>query len=157
IEIDPKTDPKDRNYHFWMAVLLATCPDPKFRDPPVAVEHARKAVEWLPQDSRPLQALGWALYRAGAWRESIEALEKSCKLQAGGKGGGGQWVVMSLAHWRLSNEQELPEQGRTRHKEEAHRWFEQAARDIDSWKFVGDDVTRAIRAFRAEAVEVMGV
>jgi tetratricopeptide (TPR) repeat protein/serine/threonine protein kinase len=150
-------NPKHGNSHCWMAVLLATCPDPKFRDPRLAVEHARKAVELRPQDSLPLQALGWAHYRAGAWRESIEALEKSCKLQAGGKGCGGQWIVLSLAHWKLSNEKELPEKERARHNEEAHRWFERAAKDIDSWKFVGDDVTRAIRAFRVEAAEVMGM
>jgi tetratricopeptide (TPR) repeat protein len=148
-------DPRHRHAHNSMALLLATCPDPKFRDPRLAVEHAKKLIELQPH-SVEFQLLGWAHYRAGDWRECIATLEESCKRQSGGKGDAGQWIVMSLAHWKLSNDKNLPEEERSRHQEEARRWFEQAAKDIDNWKFAGDDFARAIRAFRTESAELMG-
>jgi hypothetical protein len=99
--------------------------------------------------------LGWVQYRAGNWKASIEALEKSCKLQKGGDGG--QWIVMSLAHGKLANEKELPEPERARHKAEARRWYDQAVKQIDGLGTGGDSVTQASRAFRGEAAELLGV
>jgi tetratricopeptide (TPR) repeat protein len=78
--------------HHYLAMLLATCADPKLRDPRLAVEHAEKAVKLQPQSAPAWQVLGWAQYRAGAWRESIETLEKSCKLEVD-TGDCGQWIV----------------------------------------------------------------
>ena len=101
--------------------------------------------------------MGWVQYRAGNWKASIEALEKSCKLQNGGKGDCGQWIVMSLAHGKLANEKDLPEQERDRHKTEARRWYDQAVKQIDSWSAREDSVAQAIQAFRAEAAELLGV
>jgi tetratricopeptide (TPR) repeat protein len=148
--------PKDVAARRDMAVLLATCPDPKFRDPRLAVEHAKKAVVLQPQDTMAWQILGWAQYRAGAWRESIEALEKSCKLEAG-TGDAGQWIVMALAYGKLANEKELPEQERTRHKAEARRWYDEAVKQINAWGPGGNSIMEATRAFRAEAAELLGV
>ena len=101
------------------------------------------------------QYLGWAQYRAGSWKASLEALEKSCKLQNGG--GCGQWIVMSLAHWKLANEKELTEQERARHQSEARRWYDQAVKQIDSRGTGGSSVMQATRGFRAEAAELLGV
>ena len=39
---------------------------------------------------------------------------------------------MSLAHGKLANEKDLPEQERDRHKTEARRWYDQAVKQIDS-------------------------
>jgi hypothetical protein len=100
------------------------------------------------------QYLGWIQYRAGNWKASIEALEKSCTLEKGGDCG--QWIVMSLAHGKLATQNELPEQERLRHKTEARRWYDQAVKQIDSMG-AGDFITQAIRGFRAEAAELLGV
>ena len=91
----------------------------------------QEAVELAPQSALAWQYLGWVQYRAGNWKASIEALEKSCKLQKGA-GDSGQWIVMSLAHGKLANEKDLPEQERDRHKAEARRLYDQAVKHIDS-------------------------
>src|SRR5262249_34214301 len=59
-----------------LASLLANAPDPKLRDPAEAVRLGRKAVQLLPDDAKGWQILGWAHYRNGAWKDSIEALNK---------------------------------------------------------------------------------
>lgn len=103
----------------------------------------------------PWQCLGWSQYRAGNWKASLQALEESCKLQKGGDCG--QWIVMSLVHWKLANEKELPEEERARHKAEARRRYDQSVKQIDSWGAGGDAVQQAIRAFRTEAAGLLGV
>src|SRR5262249_11960451 len=136
--------------------LLATCPDPKFRNPQLAVEHAKKAVELEPRAADALQVLGWAQYRAGGWRESIEALEKSCKLQSG-TGDAGQWIVIALAHAKLAGQEGLTDKEREHHKVEARRRYEAANKQIDQWWRVrpSNDMGRAIWEFRVEARELM--
>ena len=64
---------------------------------------------------------------------------------------------MSLAHWKLGNDKELPGQERDRHKTEARRWYEQAVKQIDSRVVGGVPVGPSIRAMRAEASELLGV
>jgi tetratricopeptide (TPR) repeat protein len=153
-------EPKNAHFRIWCAILLTTCPDPKFRDPREAVKHAKKAVELQPQDSLAWQVLGWAQYRAGDWRECIEALAQSCKLQPGGTGGHSQWIVLALAHARLAEQPGLPEKPRESHKIEARRWYEQADKSIDSkWRVrpgyhVGH-LGQAIWDFREEARALM--
>jgi eukaryotic-like serine/threonine-protein kinase len=134
---------------------LANHSNPKLRDPIRAVELAKEAVEFAPQSAGAWQSLGWIQYRAGNWKACIEALEKSCKLQ--NPGDCGQWIVMSLAHGKLANEKDLPEQERDRHTSEAHRWYDEAVKQINTWGPVGDSVNQATRAFRAEAAELLGV
>jgi tetratricopeptide (TPR) repeat protein len=147
-------DPTFGGAHDTLALVLATCPDPKFRDPRRAVEHARRAFE-LQQSGRSLQVLGWAQYCAGAWRESIEALEESCKLENGGDSG--QWIVMSLAHWKLANGDDLPEADKARHRAEARRWYEAAAKRIDGWTGrPSNEIGAAIWDFRQEARKLIG-
>ena len=136
---------------------LANHPDPKLRDLKRAFEVSKEAVELDPQSSLLLQYSGWILYRAGIWQASIEALEKSCKLQAGGTGDCCQWIVMSLAHGKLANETELPEQERAQHNAEALRWYDQGVTQINAWAPGGSSVRKATRAFRAEAAELLGV
>jgi eukaryotic-like serine/threonine-protein kinase len=153
---------EQKNAHFRIccAILLTTCPDPKFRDPREAVEHAKKAVEFQPQDSLAWQVLGWAQYRAGDWRESVASLEQSCKRQPGGTGDHSQWIVLALAHARLAAQPGLPEKARESHKIDARRWFEQANKSIDSkWRVrpgyhVGQ-LGQAIWDFREEVRALM--
>jgi tetratricopeptide (TPR) repeat protein len=149
-------DPKRATAHQQLALVLATCPDPKVRDPRLAVEHAKKGVELQPQGVVAWQVLGWAQYRAGAWRESIAALEKSCTLENGGDSG--QWVVLALAHAKLATQEDLPEEEREHHKAEARRRYEQADKRIDSlWPVrPRDSMGQAIWDFRAEARALLG-
>jgi tetratricopeptide (TPR) repeat protein/serine/threonine protein kinase len=148
----------DLKAHENLAVLLATCPDPKFRNSQQAVEHAKKAVELDPRSTAALQALGWAQYRAGGWRESIDALEKSCKLQSG-TGDAGQWIVIALAHAKLAGQEGLTDKEREHHKMEARRRYEEATKQIDQlWRVrPGEDAGRAIWDFREEARKLMGL
>ncbi len=151
-------DPGHFRAHQNLALVLATGPDPKVRDPRRAVEHARKMVELEQQSWWALQVLGWAEYRAGAWKASVATLEKSCKLQKGGTGDAGQWIVLALAHAKLAAQQGVPEKERTHHEAEARRLFQQADKQIDGWwRTRPTEVTsQAIWDFRAEARELMG-
>src|SRR4029453_5030063 len=91
-------------------------PNANLRDPKQAVALAKKAVELAPNLELAWQYLGWIRYRTGDWKSSIEALEKSCKLQKGGKGDAGQWIVLALAHAKLAAQEGLPEKERGHHK-----------------------------------------
>ena len=133
---------------------LANHPDPNLRDLKRAVESGMEAVELAPESVSAWQYLGWVQYQAGSWQASIKALEKSCRLQEGGTDDSGQWIVMSLAHGKLANEKGLTAQERAKHLAEARRLYDQAAKQIDGWGS-GDSVTQAIRAFRAEAAEML--
>src|SRR5262249_22459647 len=110
IENDPKYSTASRNLLVALAAKawdLANNPDPQLRDLKGAIETVKEAVEVDPNSARPWQSMGWVQYRAGDWRASIEALEKSCKLQKGGTGDSGQWIVMALAHARLAAQEDL--------------------------------------------------
>jgi eukaryotic-like serine/threonine-protein kinase len=125
--------------------------------PKRGIEAIKRAVELAPQSSMAWQYMGWAQYRLGDWRASIEALEKSCKLQDGGTGDCCQWIVLALAHARLAAQEGLPEKEREHHKAEARRRYDQADKQIDRWWRVrpGDDLGQAVWDFRAEARELM--
>jgi hypothetical protein len=101
--------------------------------------------------------MGWVQYRIGDWRASIEALEKSCKLQEGGTGDAGQWIVLALAHSRLVAQDGLLEKERDHHKAEARRRYEEANKQIDLWWSArpGDVIGQAIWDFRVEAKELI--
>jgi DNA-binding NtrC family response regulator len=84
------------------------------------------------------QFLGWIEYRAGNWNASVEALEESCKLQAGGTGDSGQWSVLALAHAQLAAQEDLPEQQREHHQSQARHWYDQTDQSIN-WRVRPDD------------------
>jgi superkiller protein 3 len=134
---------------------LANHPDPKLRDLERAVAAGKEAVELVPQSAIVWQYLGWVQYRAGNWRASIEALDRSCEL---GKGGDcGQWIVMSLAHAKLAAQDGLPDKARALHKAEARRRYEQADMQFRRWPGrPGDGLGRAAWDFGAEARDLMG-
>jgi tetratricopeptide (TPR) repeat protein len=157
-----KLDPKSAWVHNALAGALsergwglANNPDPKNRDLKRAVEDCKEAVELAPQSVELWQYFGWVQYRAGNWKASIEALEKSSKLQNGGDCC--QWIVMSLAHGKLANQKELPEKERAQHKAEARRWYDEAVKQTNTWGAGGNSIVQATRAFRAEAAELLGV
>src|SRR4029079_18939446 len=98
--------------HSKIGWILATRPEANLRDPKQAVALARRAVEIGPNSDMAWQYLGWIHYRTGDWKASIEALEKSRKLQKGATGDSAQWIVLALAHARLAAQKDLPEKER---------------------------------------------
>jgi tetratricopeptide (TPR) repeat protein len=130
--------PKDAKVHNDLAWCLATWPDPKHRDPRRAVELARKAVELMPHYGGFWNTLGVACYRTGAWKEAIDALQKSTKLGAGGDAG--DWFFLAMSHWQTGN------------KEEARKWYERAAQ----WMQKNQPKDADLQRFHAEAAELLG-
>jgi serine/threonine-protein kinase len=126
----------------FLAKVLANCPEVKYRNPPRAVEAAKKAVELDRQSSWKWQSLGWAQYRAGDWEASIEALEKSIALQTSPKGGDPwQWFFLAMAHWQLGNQAE------------ARKWYDQAAQWMEKHAPNNDE----LRRFQAEAAALLKI
>jgi tetratricopeptide (TPR) repeat protein len=107
--------------------------------PGLAVELARKAVSLAPGEGAVWNTLGVAQFRAGNWRESINALQKSKALRNGGDSF--DWFVLAMAHWRLGN------------KDEARRSYDRGAAWMDKNK--PDD--EELRHFRAEAADLLGM
>jgi tetratricopeptide (TPR) repeat protein len=65
-----------------LASQLAYEQDPPYRAANRALELAKRAVDLDPQGAR-WQVLGWALVRAGHWREGLAAIEHARQLNAG--------------------------------------------------------------------------
>jgi eukaryotic-like serine/threonine-protein kinase len=130
-----KDDPSPYNNLAW---LLATCPEPKFRDPKRAVELANNAVKLAPKVGNNWNTLGVATYRAGSWQKAVTALEKSLKLQ-GDNGFDGFFLAM--AHWQLGE------------KDTARQRFDEAVQWMEKNQPRNDELCR----FRAEAVELLGI
>jgi tetratricopeptide (TPR) repeat protein len=82
-----------------LAWFLANCPDPAFRDPARAVDHAKTAVLRAPRHADYWNTLGAAHYRAGDPTQAAAALEKAVELRNGGDGC--DWLLLAAARWRL--------------------------------------------------------
>jgi serine/threonine protein kinase/tetratricopeptide (TPR) repeat protein len=121
-----------------LAWFLATCADPKFRDPATAIEWAKKAVELSLNNGAYRHTLGVAYYRADDWKSAIAALEESTQLRKGGDSF--EWFFLAMAHWQLGD------------KDRAHKLYEQAVRWMDQNKPKNAELVR----FRAEAEELLG-
>ncbi len=146
---------EDALAHSDLARLFLCCPDPKLRDFRKAIEHAKKSIDMLPELAIAWQTLGWAQFRTGAFRESIESLEKSCAVQEGGAGDSGQWIVLALAHAKIAAEQGLSSEEREHHEQEFRRRYELASKRIgEMWSSRPSNMShRAIWDFREEAAE----
>jgi Flp pilus assembly protein TadD len=92
-----------------LAWLLATCPDPKFRDTRRAVELAKKAAELDPKQGYFWSTLGTAHYRVGEWKDGIDALKKADELLQGEMFSFNAFFL-AMAHWQLVQ------------KDEARKW-----------------------------------
>lgn len=118
-----------------LALFLATSPDPKYRDPRLAVELATKAVEADSRKGVYWGALGVAHYRAGNWQDAVRAIDKASTLRSGGD----VLLFRAMAHWKLDE------------KDEARKWYEQGVQWIE--KHAPKD--EAMRRIRAEAEEIL--
>jgi tetratricopeptide (TPR) repeat protein len=122
-----------------LARLLASCPQENLRDPPRAVEAAKKAIALDSKQGRYWNTLGMAHYRAGDWRAAVAALEKSMALSNGGDSF--DWFLLAMAHGRLDQK----DQARKRY-DEAVRWMEKHEPENEK-----------LRRFRSEAAELLGL
>ena len=131
-----RDDPKALSRLAW---FLATCPDPKFRDPSRAVGLARQAVGSDEANGAIWNALGVAEYRNSDTRKAIEALSKSVELTSGGSAG--DWLFLAMAHWKQGN------------KAPARSWYDKAVQWMEERKSQDDE----LRRFRDEAAALLGV
>ena len=133
-------NPKNALSHNGLAWLLATCPDPKFRDPKRAVELAQKAVELAPNEGGLWNTLGIARYRAGEWKDGIDALKKSEEL-LNGEASAFNAFFLAMAHWQLDE------------KDEACKWYDQGVK----WTEKNKPEDEELRRFRTEAATLLNV
>jgi tetratricopeptide (TPR) repeat protein len=119
-----------------LAWLLATCSDPKFRDPGRAVEVSKKAVELSPTREN-WSTLGMAHYRAGDWKAAIAALEKFAKPRKGGDVN--DYFFLAMAHGQLGE------------KEEARKSYDEAVQ----WMEKNRSTDEELRRLREEAAKLL--
>jgi tetratricopeptide (TPR) repeat protein len=122
----------------YLASFLATCPDPKFRDPKRAVELAKRSVELAPRSEWSWQVLGWARYRTADWTDSITALEKSIELRKDG-GDSFNWFYLAMAYWQSGD------------KAAARKWYDRAV----EWMEKNLPKDQRLLRIRAEADDLM--
>jgi tetratricopeptide (TPR) repeat protein len=142
IDLDPRFDTGLNN----LAWYLTNCPNLKFRDPRRAIELARKAVELAPKKGDNWNTLGVSHFRAGNWKDAVEALEKSREHHNGGDGY--DFFFLAMASWQLGK------------KTEALKWYKQAVQWVEKNKDVlakNPRTTEELRSFRAEAAELLKV
>ena len=112
-----------------LAWRLATSDQPHLRNPLLALELAKKAVALAPKEGSYWTTLGAAHYRAGNWKDAIDALHTSIEL---GHKDGLNWFFLAMAHGQLGQ------------KDEARKWYDQAAQWLDP-------------QYEAEAAELLGI
>ena len=127
-----------------LAWFLATCPDPKVRDPQRPIRLAQQATSHKPPPNMTLgsywHTLGVAHYRAGNWKQTLEALQKGCELQQ--SAASRDWIFQAMAHWQLGN------------RDEARRYYHLA--DYGMGWFGPSYQTEELRGLGAEAAELLG-
>src|SRR5439155_14572144 len=107
--------------------------------PEIAVEFARKAVDLASEDGKVWNTLGVAQLRAGNWKESINALQKSKDLHKGGDSF--NWFFLAMAHWHLGE------------NDKARKCYNQGVQ----WMEKNQPENEELRRFRAEAAALLGI
>jgi serine/threonine protein kinase len=113
------------NNYAWFLVI---CPEKKLRNPSRAVELACAAVSGNIGEGLFRNTLGVAYYRVGKWDRAIDTLKESVKLR-GDKSDGFDWFFLAMAYWQKGND-EKDEHAKQKAKEEAHRWYWKAVRNL---------------------------
>jgi uncharacterized protein HemY len=127
-----------------LAWLLATCPGLQPRDPVQAVELAQQAVKLAPRQGACWATLGVAHYRAGNWKDAVEALDKSREFRKGGDAF--DFFFLSMATWRLGQ------------RDDALKWYKQAVEWVETnSSALAKDPQHGeeLRRFRSEAEELL--
>ena len=150
LEASVRSDPANKAYPKCQAVaennlawFLVTCTDPQLRDPQVALQHAKRAVDLNPGEGSHWNTLGVAHYRNNQYTEAVAALTKSLELNKGAKGSakGFDLFCLAMAHWQLNDQ------------ETARRWYQEAVRCMDEDASSDAELQR----FREEATELLGM
>jgi eukaryotic-like serine/threonine-protein kinase len=148
-----KSDPP--NVQNEVAWFLATCADPKLRDPARAVELAQKAVEGAPEKAAYKKTLGVARYGAGDWKGSAAALENSEPVSDGR--GATETFFLAMAHWRLDEKEKARQE-----YESARQWMaKNQPKDEDLVRFRNEaasllDMGRIVRSFKGHTDAIHG-
>jgi tetratricopeptide (TPR) repeat protein len=153
------TDPNPLNGLAWE---LATCVEPRLRDPARAVDLGMKAVElsFKQGDDRDARGrdrvgnyyntLGVAHYRVGNLQAALDALQKSLDFAGRGetraKGSDERyvcedWYFLAMVHWKLNR------------KDEAREWYDRAVK----WSEKKEPKNEELRRFKAEAATLLGI
>jgi tetratricopeptide (TPR) repeat protein len=120
-----------------LAWIMATAFDPKLRDPPMAVELARKAVDLDPNRGDCWKTLGAALYRAGEWNAVMEALRKANRINENGA----NYFLLAMAHWQEGD------------RDQARQWYDRAVQ----WMEKNKPGFEELRHIQAEATALLGI
>jgi uncharacterized protein HemY len=124
-----------------LAWFLATCPDPQFRDPPRAVELARRALARAPKQADYWNTLGIACYRVGRPGDAATALERAIEYRVGG-GDASDYFFLAVARQQLGD------------RERSRRAYDEAVRWLK--RFPGAQGCELDR-IRTEAEDVLGL
>jgi tetratricopeptide (TPR) repeat protein len=135
-----------------LALLLATCPETKLRDPKRAAELAGKAVRAAPNEGTFWTTLGAARYRCGDWKAAAAALQEAEKLlqSQGGfqKGVGRALFFQVMAQQQLGNRKEARQA-----YDRALKWLETNRQALSEDSALADE----LRRFRIEAAALLGI
>jgi tetratricopeptide (TPR) repeat protein len=142
-----------------LAWFLANVPDLKRRDPPRALELAKKLVELSPNEPDYWGTYGIALYRSGDWKGAVEILGKSVVLlnpserdvvqaDAHDPYGTAHGFFLAMAHCQLGD------------KAQARQWFDKSVQRMEKELREKKELwprDAELKRFRAEAAELLGV
>ncbi len=121
----------------------AISPEAWAQNPAHVLALCRQLTEGKPENDIYWQMLGWALYRSGEYKQSIEALEHSIKLSDKPKGGDAwQWLFLAMDYAKLGQ------------PEIARAWYSASLQWFDENPQTNDSEGREIRA---EAATLLGV
>jgi tetratricopeptide (TPR) repeat protein len=131
-----KNHPHNLQFQIEPAWFLVTCPDVRVRDHRRALAIINEVLEANPQDHGSRVVLAIALYRAGQWHASIDAISK---LNPPNGNDSRAWMVLAMAHWQRGDRQTA-----RRLYDKVIEWMKNQPGDED------------LREFRAEA-ERLGI
>src|SRR5262249_32155933 len=116
-----------------LAWFLATSPEPRLRDPALAVRLAKKAVDARINDANFWNTLGVAHYRTGDHKAAVAELGMATSLRVDGESV--DWFFLAMAHQRLGD------------RDKAQAYFDRAVQWMEKHMPHDDE----LRRFRAEA------
>jgi hypothetical protein len=144
---DAAQQSRDDPDQIHIADLLTTAPEP-LRDPDLALKLARRAVELKPNDGHNMRSLGWALYRSGDYRGSLEA-------SGHGPDAGQKDFVPAMALWQLGEKAEA--QAHFLSDSEWLKGYEQRCEEKRKQRIMSTPLPVQLKRLQAEAAALLSV